>query len=173
MRMNEFKEVIRLQHKFRLVFLLLFILLFSIVFTYRFLLNLEEDQAALNSEVMFLALGAMGLILLFFMNRKINLAVNHEGVHYQVKPYHLTGRTIVWDDVKGTKVIRKYGASRSVNLSYLRKHKDYSFGEETALEITMFNNQKLCFPTKKPDALENVLINLNKLGSQDEFKNLL
>lgn len=174
MKMNEFKEDMKYKHKLVFIFLAAMMGFFVYAIVQQVMLGRPFGDIPVSNEGLFLMSGMMGLVLLLFLNMRLKLVVNVEGIHFKYFPFHFSERSILWDDIEEANVITEgvllkmggHGVRKGWNKSA------YSIGSDAALEVVLHTGKRVYISTRRPDVLRSILNNLNK-GSKSDFKKLL
>lgn len=96
-------------------------------------------------------------MLIFLM--KIETRIDHEGVHYQMFPFHFSNRTILWKHIKNIYVreyqpIRNYGGW---GLRGLPKNKAITLYGTNGIQIELENGNKILVGTQLPDEAQIII----------------
>lgn len=175
MKMNVFKEEMKLKRSVILIFLALLMVFFIYMIVQQVLLDHTVTDDPMPDRGLFLGTGLSGLLLLFFTMMRLSIHIDGEGIQFQFFPFHWRSKIVFWEDIDEVKVLsddmsEKY---RGFGIRYGKGKKAYLIGGRGVLEITFSSGQKLYLTTRRPEAVESVLQQMNRLGSPDELKNIL
>ncbi len=126
---------------------------------------LKENSTITTNECILSLLGiilSLGGLFIF----KLTTRIDHEGIHYQFFPIHLSMKTINWDELQSVKVITydpigEYGGwgIRGSNFWNKEKGKAFTISGDIGIQLELKKGKKLLIGTKKKAEAIEVLEN--------------